>query len=320
MVKILKNVRLAPFTVYQIGGPARYFVEARNSQEIKEAVIFAAEQKMPFFILGAGSNILVSDDGFEGVAVHIINGRVEVEDNYLIADAGVMMARAVLYAANNGLKGFEWGVGIPGTIGGSVRGNAGCFGGEVKDIVKNVDVIRVKKIKKFGKINLEEISLNNLQCRFGYRDSIFKYHPELVILRAKFLLQKGNPQAIKKNIQEIMKMRVEKQDIGQKCAGCIFKNILWSKVKNKDLLLKNFPELKKFSNRQNIPTSFLIDNAGLKGKCRGNICISEKHANFFINKGGGSAFELKNFINEVKLILKKKYNLVPEEEIQYVGF
>lgn len=333
-VNIKENIPLAPHTIYRIGGPARFFTEVKNEEELVEALEWAVQNGISFFtphlssagnylreaqptkgagfILGAGSNILVSDSGFPGFVIHLKDGSVEVGEERLIAGAGVMMARAVLASAKAGLTGFEWGIGVPGTVGGSVRGNAGCFGGEMKDAVESVRIFDVKTNQVYP--------LSAGECEFGYRDSVFKRHPERIIISATLKLQRGEPQKIQEKIKKIIAERSIKQDIGTKSCGCIFKNTSWDKIAaDKENLIVRFPELGEFQDRPNIPSSFLLDKTGLKGKRIGRVFISPKHANFFVNEGGASSEEVRQLIELAKTKVEKKYGLRLEEEIQYVG-
>ncbi|QQG45238.1 MAG: UDP-N-acetylmuramate dehydrogenase [Candidatus Sungiibacteriota bacterium] len=343
-VTIKENISLAPHTIYKIGGPARYFVETKNSDELKQALDFVATKKVPIFVLGAGSNILVSDKGFDGLVIRMAGGEVKVEGERLTADAGVMMAQAVLKSAQAALSGFEWAIGVPGTIGGSVRGNAGCFGAEMKDVVESVKILDLGKSDFPRKSDF--LILKNTQCEFSYRDSIFKKHPEWIILSATLKLQKGDPAKIQEKIKRITAERAQKQDIGTKSCGCIFKNISWAPLEvsrplaaaavpsgqggpltgwarkdiNKEKILSQFPELEQFKDQPNVPASFLIDRAGLKGKSVGHVFISPKHANYFVNEGGATAEGVVTLIGIAKDTVRHKYELSLEEEIQYVGF
>lgn len=312
-IQVKENISLAPSTIYKIGGPARFYVEAHGEIELKDALSFALEKRMPFFILGAGSNLLVSDKGYEGVVIHRIGGNAAVEGERLRAEADVMMASAVAKTMSAGLSGLEWAMGIPGTIGGSIRGNAGCFGGEIKDVVESVRVLILPKfeIRNFSK---EE-------CEFSYRDSVFKRHSDWIILSATLSLRKGNVLEIQEKVRVISRERAEKQDIGAKSCGCIFKNISWKEAgDDKVKFMARFPELGKFSGHTDIPASFLLDRAGLKGRRVGHIYVSRAHANFFVNEGGGTAEEVKKLIEIVKNEVKKKFGIRIEEEIQYLGF
>jgi len=314
-MNIKKNVTLAPYTIYKIGGPAEFFIEVKNAQELQEALVFSIDKKISFFVMGAGSNMLISDRGLKGLAIRIAGGEIKVEEEKMRIDAGVMMARAVLAAAKAGLSGFEWGIGVPGSVGGSIRGNAGCFGGEMAQIVTSVRVFEIQNHK------IRIFELNNEKCEFGYRDSIFKKNSGWIITSVTLKLQKGNKTETGEKIKEITLQRTQKQDIGSKTCGCVFKNILWDEVgKSKEEVIKNYPELTLFADRPNISASFLIDKAGLKGERMGNIFVSPRHANFLVNEGKGKAEEVRALIEKIKQRVENKYGLVLEEEIQYIGF
>ena len=292
-IEVKENVPIGPYTVYKIGGPARFFVEVKSVAETEEALRYAAERGIPFFILGAGSNMIVSDKGCDGIVIRMTGGDVRAQGERLIADAGVMMARAVSESAKTGLTGFEWGIGVPGTVGGSVRGNAGCFGSEMKDIVESVLVFDTLYPKRY--------TLNARECAFGYRDSIFKRRPEWIILSVTLKLAKGNPAAIQERIRQITQERVTKQDIGTKSCGCIFKNVSWTRKDiDKKKLLEAFPELEQYQDRANIPASYLLDASGCKSIRVSSVVISPKHANFFVNEGGASAGDVKALIAKAK--------------------
>lgn len=313
MPEIKENMSLASYTMYKIGGPARFFAEAKNAEELESAVRYAREKNAPIFIMGAGSNMLVSDKGFDGLVIRMTGGSVQREGERLIADAGVMMARAVMEGARAGLSGFEWGVGVPGTVGGSVRGNAGCFGGEMRDIVESVEI--------FDTASLAVRSVAAEECEFGYRHSLFKKHPEWIIVSATLRLKKGDPTAIQNEIRRITAERNAKQDIGTKSCGCIFKNPAWPEsVSEKEKLLCEHPEFAPFSERTHIPGSFLIDRAGMKGKCVGRVCVSRAHANFFVNEGGATARDVRSLAAIAKEKVQSLFGIALEEEIQYVGF
>ncbi|MEK7098950.1 MAG: UDP-N-acetylmuramate dehydrogenase [Patescibacteria group bacterium] len=313
-VAIKENILLAPYTIYKIGGVARYFVEVHSTQELREVLAFAAEKRVPFFILGAGSNMLIADTGYDGMIIHMIGGTVRAEGDMLIADAGVMMARAVTEASRAGLTGFEWGIGVPGTIGGSVRGNAGCFGSEMKDVVESVEVFDADK-------NVKHSMFDKERCEFGYRDSVFKKHPEWIVLSATLKLRHGDPVAIQECVRQITMERLASQAIGTKSCGCIFKNIAWAREDiDRTTLLARHPDLAQFSDRFTIPASYLIDSADMKGKRVGGAMVSEKHANFFLNEGHATADDVVRLVAETKDAVMKEYGLALKEEIQYVGF
>src|SRR3989344_1530405 len=249
-MEIKKNISLAPYTIFKIGGKANFFAEVKSTDELIEALKWARQNGISFFtphllsaykfsrkarpikgagfILGAGSNILVSDKGFDGLVIRMIGGELKVDGCQLTVGASVMMANAVNAASKAGLSGFEWAIGVPGTIGGSIRGNAGCFGGEMSQVVERVQVLEAKSQKPKAKSKVQNskfFELSNTECGFSYRDSIFKKHPDWIILSAMLNLKKGDSAEIQKKIIECTKYRAKTQDIGAKCAGCIFKNV-----------------------------------------------------------------------------------------------
>src|SRR3989344_166733 len=148
MVNIKEKIPLANYTVFKIGGPADYFCEVKNKEELMEALKWAGSKNLPFFVLGAGSYILVSDEGFRGLVIKMNLQELALrKPDFLFAAAGVSMARVVNFAIENGLGGFEWGIGVPGTIGGSIFGNAGCYGNEMKDVVESVEFLEIEPLK-----------------------------------------------------------------------------------------------------------------------------------------------------------------------------
>ncbi len=313
MIKIRENIPLAPYTIYKIGGLARFFVEITGIEDLCEAAVFAREKGLKHVMLGLGSNVLISDNGFDGLVMRMTGSGIQIEGKRMIVDAGVMMARAVMESGKAALHGFEWGIGVPGTIGGSIRGNAGCFGGEMKDIVESVEVFNFPTATSY--------KLQATNCSFGYRNSIFKTHPEWIVISTVLQLHIGSRQMIQEEIGRIAQERVIKQDIGTKSCGCIFKNVpLPPDNHRREKLYTQFSELAVFRGRSTIPAAFLIDRCGLKGRCVGSIHISDKHANFFINQGGGRSKDVLALIAVAKEEVKKRYGIDLEEEIHLIGF
>lgn len=310
---IKKGVPLAPHTIFNIGGQAKYFAEAGSREELSESLEWAKQRSLPVFILGGGSNVLVSDKGFDGLVIKISGMRnIEFKNGLARADAGSGMSQLVAFSVSHNLSGIEWAIGIPGTLGGSIRGNAGCFGGEMKDVVKMVEVFDAARGR---------LEIGDRDCGFGYRESVFKHNPQWVIVGAELKLLPGNSPVSEELIRQYSMKRVSAQDIGASCAGCVFKNMPW---KRKDIhktdLLERFTELNELKASPNIPAGFLLDRCGLKGVSAGGAAISEKHANYFINRGGATAEEILQLIFLAKERVFKKYGILLEEEIQKIGF
>lgn len=288
-MEIKKNVALAEYTTFKIGGPAKYFFAVKNKNEVIKAIEWAKNKNLPFFILGGGSNLLVSDKGYNGLVIKIQNSNLKIQ-NYnskskIICEAGRPLSSLVEEAAKNNLTGIEWAVGIPGTVGGAIRGNAGAFEGSIADAVKLVEALDIK--------TAETRFLKNKDCRFSYRDSIFKKNKNLVIISAEFEFLKGVREKIKEKIKEHLDYRNQRHP-KRPSAGSIFKN----------------PE--GFFARN------LILECGLGGRIIGGAKISKEHPNFIVNLGGGRAKDVLKLIKLIKDKVKNKFGIKLEEEIQFL--
>jgi len=274
---------LAEYTTFKIGGPADWFYEAKTEKELVKAVSSARELEVPCFILGGGSNLLVSDKGFRGLVIRIQETRYTIQETRIVAWAGTPLAKLVEAAAEDSLSGLEFCVGIPGTIGGAVCGNSGLKDKAFGDLVETVKVLNE---------NGDLVVLNNSQCQFGYRRSIFQKKPA-VILEVTLKLKSGNQKEIKKEMQQYLNKR--KNQPKEPSAGSIFKN----------------PPGKSAGE--------LIDQVGLKGETLGQAQIAAKHANWIINLGGASCQDVLKLILLAKKKVKEKFGLELREEIRVVG-
>jgi UDP-N-acetylmuramate dehydrogenase len=309
MIKVKKDILLSEFSNYKIGGPASYFFAAKNDGEIIEAVKWAKDKKLPIFILGGGTNLLISDSGFDGLVLKPDINFLEVSGNKITAGAGVLMADLLKFCIKNNLSGLEWAGGLPGTLGGAVRGNAGAFGGEVKDSIESV--------KSFNTKDQKIINRKNSGCRFGYRSSIIKEkNGAEIVLSATLKLQKGDSGKIKSAIAEKIDYRKERHPLEYPNIGSIFKNIELKSFSPS--LRKNLASMVKTDPIPVVPVAFLISEAGLKGISFGGAMISPKHPNFIVNVLEAKAIDVLSLINLVKLEIKKKYKVDLEEEVQIV--
>ncbi|MBZ9578630.1 UDP-N-acetylmuramate dehydrogenase [Patescibacteria group bacterium] len=283
---VKRNVLLKNYTTFKIGGKAKYFFVAKTKKEIISAVSAAKKYNLPFFILGEGSNILVSDEGYKGLVIKIKNQKSKIENQRIYTEAGALLGQLVNFAFKNNLAGLEWAIGIPGTVGGAISGNCGAFGRSMADIVKEVEVFDVAE----SRIKNYELK----DCKFSYRDSVFKKKKNLIILSAELQLKKGDKEKIKNRVKEFLEYRKETQPLNFSSVGSIFKNT------------------KKFFAAE------LIEKCGLKGKAIGNIKISDRHANFIVNSGNGKAKDVIKLIKLIKQKVKNKFGIKLEEEIQYL--
>lgn len=303
-----ENINLADHTTFRIGGAARYFVVVKNKEELIEALKFAKNNLLSFFILGGGSNLLVSDSGFNGLAIKMQNDGMKRQDDgkkcRIICDAGVLLGKIIIETSKLGYSGAEWGFGIPGTIGGAICGNAGRLGQDISQAVESVTVLDED-------FNIK--TLSKKECVFGYRSSRFKESKE-AILSAALLFIKKEPAEIEAVLNEAK--AAVKQVLSFPSAGCVFKNY---KVKEEsDKLLKDHPELVERIRDGKIGVGYLIDRCGLKGKQVGGAKIWENHANYIINLGSAKAQDVKALIKIAKEAIKTKYGIEMEEEIRYI--
>jgi len=298
---IRKNVLLRNYTTFRIGGRARYFFIAKTRKDLVLAVEFAKDKKLPFFLLGGGSNVLIPEEGFGGLVVKIQNSKFGIQNSNIFSEAGVSLGNLVNAAADAGMAGLEWAAGIPGTLGGAIYGNAGWPSNDknMSSVIESVDVLEV-----WPEFKIKEYKLKD--CRFKYRDSAFKHKPGLVILSAKLKLRKGDKDNIKKEISNILKKRREKIPFGFS-AGSVFKN-------PKDHFAAKLGEENKFSS-SSYTAARMIEECGLKGKTIGGAKISEKHANFIVNFKKAKEKDVKKLIILAKKEVKKKFNISLEEEI-----
>lgn len=282
--KIRRRVNLADYTSFKIGGSAEFFFEPANPEELQEALAFAKNNRLKVFILGAGSNIIVSDCGLKGLVIRL-NSKfftgAESKKTCITAAAGLKLNRLVLFAKDKGLGGLEFLAGIPGTLGGALMGNAGAWGKSIGELVKEVTVLDY-----YGKKSL----LCAKDLKFTYRKSnLDKY----IIISAKLKLKFKDKIKIASKIKEYLLRRAKTQDNKFPNAGSIFKNPG-----------KNFAGL-------------LIDSCGLKGKIKGGAIISKKHANFILNLKRAKSKDVLSLMNLMHNKVKEKFkiNLAPEIEI-----
>ena len=283
------NEPMAGCTTFRVGGPADCLVEIREKEDLRELCRYFHLAEIPYFILGNGSNLLVSDQGFRGVLLRIAAGMndVKVLGNRIVAQAGATMAQVARVAWENGLTGLEFASGIPGTVGGGVVMNAGAYGGEMKQVVTNVEVLA-----KDG----EFWNLDNETMEFGYRTSVIRGQ-SYVVTEVEFTLQQGDPVQIKATMDELAAKRREKQPLEYPSAGSTFKR----------------PE-GHFAGE-------LIMNAGLRGYRVGGAQVSNKHCGFVVNIAPGitTAQDVLQVIRHCQEAVKEQFEVDLETEVILLG-
>lgn len=306
----IQNESMARHTNIRIGGSTRLYFVASSSERLIAAVETARKLEIPWYVFGGGSNLLVADQGFEGVMIQHADHHLEFQETRVIAAAGVITSLVARQAAERGLAGFEWAVGVPGTIGGAVYGNAGCYGGEMKDVVVSVDVFDIESHRP--------ISYSGVECDFDYRESRFK-HQQALILNATLQLPHGEREKSLARIKEIIELRKVKQPLEFSSAGCLFKNADIDEKTLVNLSVKlEIPDSMKTSKR--ISAGWLVQQAGLSGFSVGDAQVSEKHGNFLLNRGKATAENVLQLASAVKTRIRDEYGILLEDEVQLVGF
>lgn len=303
-MKIEKNVSLAKYTTFKIGGPAEFFVEVKKTEDLQEALLWAKENKQVVKVLGGGSNMLISDQGLKGLVIKLSLNKLDFIDTKVVVGPGVMLAYLLNEALEQGLTGLEFAAGIPGTVGGAIRGNAGTYGVAMDSVVKKISYVDE---------NFELKEMTDKEANFAYRHSIIK-EKSWIIVEAELELQKGDVAASRALVKERLEYRQNTQP-NLPSAGCIFKNIPFEDVDLEALKSKHI-ELDKFEKFKKIPAAYIIEKAGLKGHQIGGAQISELHANYIVNTGQAKAEEVIMLISFIKQQVRDKYGIQLQEEVQ----
>jgi UDP-N-acetylmuramate dehydrogenase len=298
-------------TYIGIGGPAEYFFTAYELDKLVQSIKIAQKMKIPYLVIGSGSNIIVSDNGFEGIIIKNESSKLISENNSAFVETGITLFRLIRKLAELNLGGLEFLSGIPGTLGGAIYGNAGAYGKNMSDLVENISVLDSDgEIKQF----------KNKDFGFRYRESILKarakistsYNNRPVILSTRLKINPKEKESVLRVVQNYVKIRGKKNPVGLS-AGSTFKNV---EINNEKMIN---PQLKVFANDNIIPTGLLIDRSGLKGLRVGKIQISNKHGNILVNLGNGKAIDYYNLTQIIKEKVKEKYDIKLEEEVEYIG-
>lgn len=289
-MNIEANAPLSRYTSLHVGGPARYLVHAKTDQDVVAAVAYAKVNKLPYMPLGQGSNTIFSDAGFPGVIIHMEDRRLNQDGQTVTTASGIFMRQLVNFALQHNLRGLEELAGIPGTVGGAVRGNAGTWSTEIKDHLQSVDVLKAEESAVIHSLPLAD-------CGFGYRQSIFKTQPTWIILRATFSLQSGDQGEGAAIVTKDLQQRHDRQPYDAPSAGSIFKN----------------PD-----KEHGVFSGKLIESCGLKGFRIGGAEISQKHGNFILNRDHATASDILALIRHIQGVVLQEHNIKLEPEVHIV--
>ena len=283
--RIFQNEMMKKHTSFKIGGPADFFIIIESVEELKAVLKFAKELDIPVTCIGNGSNLLIKDNGIRGLTIKLDFKDLTINEDEIEAGAGVPIPVLARKAYENGLSGLEFASGIPGTLGGAIKINAGAYGGEFKDVVD---------FTTYLDNNLQVHTVSNEDQNFSYRNSRFN-NTDDIIISAKMKLKKENKDIIKAKMDELSAKRKDKQPINFPNAGSVFKR------KNEYIAAE------------------VIDKCGLKGYNIGDAYISDLHAGFIVNKGNATAQDVLDLIQHIKNVVKEKYEIDLELEIKVIG-
>lgn len=308
---IARGVSLASLSTYQIGGAAEFFIAVKTVEELQAAVSWAQVQKQPITILGGGSNILINDNGVAGLVIKLANDNLEIKGESVTSGASTTVREVAEAALTHGLTGIEWSIGIPGSMGGAIRGNAGAHGGSFDQVVTEVTVFDTKALdfKTFAPTD----------CHFLYRHSRFKDTEQYVIWEIRLMLRPGEEAVMTEQMEEYRAYRRTSQPQAPS-AGCVFKNLLVSEIEASNPEVVAMAEADHKIRGGKIGAGYLIEKLGLMGYRIGKAEISPQHANFVVNLGQAQAQEVREIMKHVQKQVSTHYHIDLEPEIQLVGF
>jgi UDP-N-acetylmuramate dehydrogenase len=301
---ISENVPLASYTRFEIGGPARVLADASTEHALVEALREVREHRWMHSVIGGGTNLVVSDEGFPGIVVRYTAGAIEIDGSVVHVQAGAALQELVDATVTWGLSGLETMTGIPGWVGGAIYGNAGAYGHSIDE--------RVEMVRFFDGNGFREVG--NAACEFRYRESVFKQHKDWIVLSATLALDRANPAELRSTAESILTIRNRKYPPTMRCAGSIFKNLLL--VELPEALREQIPEM--LIREGKVPSAYFLEQVGAKGMSNGQVRVAGYHANLIYNAGGGAARQVHDLIETLKQRVLDRFGLRLEEEIQYV--
>lgn len=318
-MKVYSDFTLADILWYKIGGKAQFLIEVESKEDIKKAYEFIKKEKIKkVFFLGLGSNLIFTDDYFDGAIIRFLpnNNSIKlVKPHVIYADAGTILDDVIQFGFQNNLVGLEWAGGLPGNVGAAVRGNVGAFGGEIKDVIKDVVIFEATNGKPRFK------NLKRYELKFSYRNSLVKKN-RLGVLEATFRLKQADPATLQRARQTYLnniEYRKIRHPLEFPNCGSVFKNI--AAPSHIEKILNVFPDLEEKIKRDwygKVSMGYLIKRLDLSGYRVGNAMISPKHCNFIVNLGGAKATDVLTIIKVIQKKFLETFDFVPEIEVEIV--
>jgi UDP-N-acetylmuramate dehydrogenase len=303
---VLVDSPLSAHTRFRIGGPAAVLCDTSDVQAFTQALHLVRSMALPRMIIGGGTNLVVSDAGFDGVVLRFTGANIRHEGLALTVESGAVLQDVVDQSISYALKGMETLTGIPGYLGGAIYGNAGAYGHSMHEIIERVCFTDGQRVHEF----------DNAACQFHYRESIFKEQKDWVILSTELRLHPGDAVELTKIATDIRTIRDAKYPPSMRCAGSIFKNVFFADLPAS--VQSEIPE--KVVREGKVPSAWFLEQVEAKGMQRGDIKVATYHANLIYNDGDGKASDLIIIIEELKKRVRERFAFDLEEEVQFVGF
>lgn len=303
---VSRNAPLSAYTRFAIGGPADIYAETESVEAFIAALAAARASGLDYMVMGGGTNLIVSDQGFRGIMLRFVARRILAADDRVQSDAGAGLQDLVDFSIDRGLQGLETLAGIPGSVGAAVYGNAGAYGHSISERVLQVRFYDGERVRV----------IDQAACEFHYRESIFKRHKDWIIFSTELRLAPADTETLRQTAADIVKVRNQKFPVTMKCAGSIFKNFLWAELP--PAVAAQVPA--QAIREGKVPAAYFLEQVGAKGMSRGDMHVAAYHANLIYNAGGGTAADLRALIENLKACVRARFAIELEEEVQYVGF
>jgi UDP-N-acetylmuramate dehydrogenase len=310
-ITLLRDVPLSQYTRFGIGGPADFYLETADPARFAEAAALVRAVGLDFVVIGGGTNLVAADEGFRGVCLRLTSDRIAADGIHVEVECGAALQDLVDFTVRRGLKGLETMTGIPGSVGAAVYGNAGAYGHSIQERIRRV---RFLDTAPGAGETLREFT--QAECRFQYRESIFKQNKAWIVLSASLKMEPGDAEQLRETADRILTTRNRKYPPEMRCAGSIFKNFLLSDLPPH--VAAEIPATVIIEGK--VPSAWFLEQVGAKGMKRGGIEVADYHANLIYNAGSGTARDLVHIVNELKDRVWRRWEIPLEEEVQYVGF
>ncbi|HXE63572.1 MAG TPA: UDP-N-acetylmuramate dehydrogenase [Bryobacteraceae bacterium] len=305
-VSLRRDVPLSEHTRFGIGGPADFYVQTSSPASFAQALAIVRSSGLDWVVIGGGTNLIVSDEGFRGVCLKLTSDRISADGLTVEAESGAVLQNLVDFTVDRGMAGLHTMTGIPGSVGAAVYGNAGAYGHSIQERVRRVRFLDGETVREFA----------NAECRFHYRESIFKRNKQWIIISTTLEMEPGDAAELRKTADGILAVRNRKYPPTMRCAGSIFKNFLLAELP--PAVAAEIPAKAIIEGK--VPSAWFLEQVGAKGMKRGGIEVADYHANLIYNAGGGTARDLVAIVTELKDRIRRRWDISLEEEVQYVGF